>query len=307
MSSLAAGWPEAPQEGWLETATTLQLWSQIVGKVKLARAPADNHWWHVAFYLTARGLTTSTIPDGNRAFQIDFDLIDHRLVIATSDGRREIMPLAARPLSRFYAEFMQRLAALKIELRIWPVPVEVIEATPFAEDDGHSEYRPDVARRLWEILLIADMTLKRFRGRFVGKTSPAHLFWGGFDLAMTRFSGRRAPQHPGGIPHLADWVTREAYSHEVWSAGFWPGTAGAFERPGFYAYAYPEPPGFATAKVDPSAAAYNTTLKEYLLPYDEVRMLPDPAAAVIAFLRSTYQAAADAGRWPRSELERKSG
>jgi hypothetical protein len=180
----------------------------------------------------------------------------------------------------------------------------VMEAVPFGNDHRHSEYRPDIARRLWEILLIAEMALKRFRGNFVGKTSPAHVFWGGFDLAMTRFSGRRAPEHPGGIPHLADWVTREAYSHEVWSAGFWPGTAGTFERPAFYAYAYPEPPDFVTAKVQPIQASYSSTLREYLLPYDEVQQIPDPATAVHDFLRSTYTTAADAGRWARANLER---
>jgi hypothetical protein len=299
-----AGWPEAPREGWLETAATLQMWSQIVGKVRLARAPSQNHWWHIPLYLTARGLTTSPIPDGNRAFQIDFDFIDYALIIATSNGRREVMRLAARPLAEFYVEFMARLAGLGIEARIWPVPVEVVEAIPFAEDRGHSDYRPEVARRIWELLLIADMALKRFCGGFVGKVSPSHLFWGSFDLAMTRFSGRPAPMHPGGVPHLADWVTREAYSHEVWSAGFWPGTAGGFERPAFYAYAYPEPPGFATARVEPSQASYSPTLREFLLPYDDVRRLADPAAAVHDFLQSTYQAAADAGDWPRAELER---
>jgi hypothetical protein len=304
VSGTDASWPEAPHEGWLETAATLQLWSQIVGKVRLAKSPRQNHWWHVALYLTARGLTTSSIPDENRTFQIDFDFIDQLLVIATSEGGRETVPLAAQPLSAFYAEFMRKLAALAINVTIWPVPVETMEAVPFADDRGHSEYRPDVALRLWQILAIADAALKRFCGGFVGKTSPTHLFWGGFDLASTRFSGRRAPEHPGGIPHLADWVTREAYSHEVWSAGFWPGTAGGFERPAFYAYAYPEPPGFATAAVMPPQAGYSSALREYLLPYDEVRALPDPAAAVHAFLQSTYEAAADNGRWPRSALER---
>ena len=305
MSAEASVWPEAPREGWLETAGTLQMWSQIVGKVRLARSPRENHWWHVAFYLTARGLTTSPIPDGSRAFQIDFDFIDHRLVIATSDGLREVIPLAATSVADFYAEVMARLAALGIDIRIWPVPTEVVDATPFTERTAVSEYRPEIAERLWRILSIADMALKRFRGGFVGKSSPSHVFWGGFDLAMTRFSGRRAPQHPGGIPNLADWVTREAYSHEVWSDGFWPGSSGIFERPAFYAYAYPEPPGFATASVSPEVALYHPTLREFLLPYDDVRTLTDPSAAVEAFLRATYQAAADLGRWPRGELERR--
>ena len=245
------------------------------------------------------------MPDGSRTFHIDFDFIDHRLVIATSDGLREVIRLASTPVADFYAEVMARLAVLGIDIHIWPVPTEVVDATPFTERTAVSEYRPDVANRLWRIFSIADMTLKGFRGGFLGKSSPAHVFWGGLDLAMTRFSGRPAPEHPGGIPNLADWVTREAYSHEVWSAGFWPGTAGAFERPAFYAYAYPEPTGFAGAKVEPQQAFYSSALREYLLPYDAVRELRDPAVAVHAFLQSTYQAAADAGRWPRSELERQ--
>jgi hypothetical protein len=214
------------------------------------------------------------------------------------------MRFAPRPLKDFYVEFLARLSALGIEPRIWPVPVETIEAVPFTEDDGHSDYCPEVAERLHAILLIADRELRTFCSGFLGKTSPVHLFWGGFDLAVTRFSGRPAPQHPGGIPHLADWVTREAYSHEVASFGFWPGTAGAFERPAFYAYAYPEPPGYSTAAVRPSAVSYRAPLKEYLLPYDDVRTDRDPAAAVQLFLQSTYEAAADLGRWDRAALER---
>jgi hypothetical protein len=303
MSDDEARWPEAPREVWLETAATLLMWSQVVGKVRLARAPRENHWWHTAFYLTARGLTTSPMPDGSRTFQIDLDFIDHRLVIATSDGFREVIPLAAMSIADFYAEVMARLTALEIDVKIWPVPTEVVDATPFTERNAVSEYRPDVANRLWHIFSIADMALKRFRSDFVGKSSPSHVFWGGFDLAMTRFSGRRAPEHPGGIPNLADWVTREAYSHEVWSAGFWPGSVGAFERPAFYAYAYPEPPGFSGAAVE-TPALYHPTLREFLLPYDDVCTLADPAARVRGFLRSTYSAAADLGRWPRSELER---
>jgi hypothetical protein len=305
MSLGVEGWPEAPREGWLETAATLQMWSQVVGKVRLARAPRENHWWHVALYLTARGLTTSPMPDGSRTFQIDFDFIEHQLVIATSDGLRKVVPLASMSVADFYAEVMAQLAALKVDVRIWPVPTEVVDATPFTERTAVSEYRPDVANRLWRIFSLADMALKRFRADFVGKSSPSHVFWGGLDLAMTRFSGRRAPEHPGGIPNIADWVTREAYSHEVWSAGFWPGAAGSFERPTFYAYSYPEPPGFATASVSPEAALYHPTLREFLLPYDDVRALTDPSAAVEAFLRATYRAAADLGRWARGELERR--
>jgi hypothetical protein len=260
MTERSAAWPKAPVEGWLATAATLQMSSQIVGKIRLARSPRENHWWHVALYLTARGLTTSPIPDGNGAFQIDFDFIDHMLVIETSDGRREAMDLTAvRSVADFYTAFMEKLEALKIDVTIWPVPVEVVNAVPFVENTAACVYVPKVAERMWRVLIVADMALKRFRGGFVGKSSPSHVFWGGFDLAMTRFSGRPAPTHPGGIPNLADWVTREAYSHEVWSAGFWPGTAGAFERPAFYAYAYPEPAGFSGAKVAPPPALYNPT------------------------------------------------
>ncbi len=299
------GWPEAPIEGWLETCATLQMWSQMVGKVRLARAPFQNHWWHVPLYLTARGLTTSAMPDTDRTFQIDFDLIDHLLVITTSDGEGEVIPLEPGSVADFYAAFMQRLEKLGIVVSIWPRPVELMTAIPFLEDHAPRDYRPEIAERLFRILSIADVSLKRFCGGFLGKTSPTHFFWGSFDLAMTRFSGRRAPQHPGGVPHLADWVTREAYSHEVWSAGFWPGAAGAFERPAFYAYAYPEPPGFASAGVT-EPAHYNSTLREYLLPYDAVRSLTDPAAAVAEFLQRTYEAAADGGGWPRAALERPS-
>ena len=300
----ATDWPEAPVEGWLETCATLQMWSQIVGKVRLAKAPHQNHWWQATLYLTARGLTTSPIPDGDRVFQIDFDFVDHTLVIAASDGRREVMPLASRPLRDFYAEFLSRLAAMKIEARIWPVPVETAEAIPFTEDSGHSEYRPEIAARLWRILLIAEMALKDFRAGFIGKTSPVHVFWGSFDLAMTRFSGRPAPVHPGGVPHLADWVTREAYSHEVWSAGFWPGTAGGFERPAFYAYAYPEPPGFSAAGAGAEAASYNPAMREFLLPWDALRQSSNPSGEIARFLGATYRAAADLGGWPRATLER---
>ena len=297
-------WAEAPAAGWLETCATIHMWTQIVGKVKLARAPMSNHWWNIALYVTPRGLTTSNIPDGDRAFQIDFDFFAHRLAIAVSDGGREEMTLASRPLPDFYEEFFARLRALRLDTRIWPVPVELPEAVPFTEDGGHSDYRPEIAERLAQILGLADAALRSCCNTFLGKVSPVHFFWGSFDLAMTRFSGRRAPEHPGGVPHLADWVTREAYSHEVASFGFWPGTAGGYERPAFYAYAYPEPSGFAAATVQPDAAFYSGTLREYLLPYDAIRGDPDPAAAVQAFVRSAYRAAASLGGWDRVSLER---
>jgi hypothetical protein len=297
-------WPATRVEGWLETCATIHMWTQIVGKVKLARAPFTNHWWHIALYLTPRGLTTSVLPDpAAGAFQIDFDFLAHRLIIATSDRRYEEMQLTSLPLSEFYEDFVERLSSLGIEARIWPVPVEVVEATPFPEDHGHSDYRPEIAEELHRLLLLAKMTLAEFCEGFIGKCSPVHFFWGSFDLALTRFSGRKAPEHPGGVPNLADWVTREAYSHEVWSCGFWPGTACGFERPAFYSYAYPEPPGFAKAVVRPPAS-YITTLREFILPYDEVRSESDPGAAVRRFLKATYEAAADLGGWDRPALER---
>jgi hypothetical protein len=303
MSVASPSWPEAPVEGWLETCSTLQMWSQMVGKVRLARAPFQNHWWHVPLYLTARGLTTSPMPDGNRTFQIDFDLIDHLLAIATSDGDGEVIRLAPGTIADFYTEFMQRLGKLGIDVSIWAKPVEVTTATAFPDDWTPREYHPEIAEAFVRALSIADLTLKSFCEGFLGKTSPTHFFWGSFDLAMTRFSGRRAPEHPGGVPNLADWVTREAYSHEVWSAGFWPGTAGGFERPAFYAYAYPEPPGFGAARVS-APGHYHAALREFLLPYDAVRATSDPRAGVADFLNATYTAAADLGSWPREALER---
>jgi hypothetical protein len=301
----AESWPEAPAAGWLETCATIHMWTQIVGKVKLACAPMQNHWWQVAFYLTTRGFTTGLVPYGGRAFEIEFDLLDHRLTIATSEGERAELGLKAQPLPEFYAAFFGKLRELGITTPIWPVPVEVVDSAPFTADRGHSEYRPDVAERLRRILLTANMALAEFRSGFVGKCSPVHFFWGSFDLAVTRFSGRVAPVHPGGVPNLADWVTREAYSHEVSSCGFWPGTAGGFERPAFYAYAYPEPTAFATIKVAPHAAFYHSTMREFLLPYDAVRGLADPAAGVGDFLRTTYAATADLGGWDRAGLERR--
>jgi hypothetical protein len=305
MSAPGAGtdWPEAPAAGWLETCAAIHMRAQVVGKILLARAPMTNHWWQVAMQVTARGLTTGPVPDGPRIFQIDFDFLRHRVVIATSDGRAETMPVAAVPLRDFYAELFARLAALGIDVRIWPVPVEVPVAVPFDEDDGHAAYNPDIATRLWRMFVTADTLLREFRGGFIGKASPVHVFWGGLDLAVTRFSGREAPPHPGGIPNLADWATREAYSHEVSSCGFWPGNAGGFERPAFYAYAYPAPEGFAEAPVRPRQAFFSPVLREFLLPYDEIRAAEDPASLVREFLQSTYEAAADLARWDRASLE----
>jgi hypothetical protein len=302
--AVAQPWPEAPVEGWLDTCATVHMWAQIVGKIRLARAPMLNHWWQATLYLTARGLTTGPIPDGAGAFQIDFDFIDQMLVIAAGDGRTERMPLIARPLPEFYDDIFARLSSLHIGVSIWPVPVEVLVAVPFREDRTHSHYDPEIAERLWRILLVAAMQLEASRKGFLGKSSPVHLFWGSFDLALTRFSGRTAPPHPGGIPNLPDWITREAYSHEVSSCGFWPGTAGGFERPAFYAYSYPSPAGYGEANVRPAEASYSPALREFLLPYDDIRTAADPAQLVQDFLQSTYDAAASLGAWDRATLER---
>jgi hypothetical protein len=282
------------------------MWAQIVGKVRLARAPMLNHWWQATLYLTARGLSTGPIPDGADAFQIDFDLVAHQLTIA---GRRgvERFPLSSRPLPDFYDELFGRLRGLGLDTRIWPVPVELPMAIPFTDDPGHATYQPEIAGTLWRTFLIAALQLEAFRSGFLGKSSPVHLFWGSFDLALTRFSGRVAPPHPGGIPNLPDWVTREAYSHEVSSCGFWPGTPGGFERPAFYAYAYPPPNGYAQAAVGPGQAFYSAGLREFLLPYDEVCGADDPALLVNEFLQSTYAAAADRAGWDRAALERHGG
>lgn len=275
----------------------------MVGKVRLARAPAVNHWWHVPLYVTARGLTTSPIPDGRRTFQIDFDFHDHELRIDTNDGDRRLLPLAPRAVADFYADVMGALRALGIDVRIWTTPVEIADPVPFETDRRHAAYDPAAAHACWRLLVQADRLLEAFRGRFAGKCSPVHFFWGSFDLAVTRFSGRPAPPHPGA-PNVADRVTREAYSDEVSSAGFWPG-GGPVAEPVFYAYAYPEPVGFKDRPAGPEGAAYSPELREFLLPVSAVRRAPDPDAAVLEFLQSTYEAAADLGRWDRAALERR--
>jgi hypothetical protein len=273
-----------------------------VGKVRLSRTPWLNHSWHVTLYVTARGLTTSPIPYGERAFQIDFDFVDHRLRIETSDGPQWQMPLRAQPVAEFYAAVMAALTDLGVPVRIDEIPNEVPDPIRFSADRMHAAYDPDYAQRFWRVLLQADRVFKAFRTGFLGKCSPVHFFWGSFDLAVTRFSGRRAPPHPGGVPSLADAITREAYSHEVSSAGFWPG-GGAIEYPAFYSYAYPAPEGFRSAPVRPEAAFFSQELGEYILPYDAVRTASVPDAALLDFLQSTYDAAADAGKWDRAALE----
>jgi Family of unknown function (DUF5996) len=298
----AASWPELPTEAWRDTCATLQLWTQIVGKIRLARTPWLNHSWHVTLYVTARGLTTSPIPDGARSFEIAFDFIEHVLRISTSDGARRQFPLAGQSVASFYAMTIATLAELGIHVTIDEIPNELPDPIKFSQDTVHASYDGDAVGRFFQILLNADRVFKQFRTGFLGKASPVHFFWGSFDLAVTRFSGRRAPRHPGGVPHLADAVACEAYSHEVSSAGFWPGS-GAIDYPAFYSYAYPEPAGYRTTKVKPDAAFFHETLGEFILPYDAVRSAADPDQALLDFLQSTYEAAANAAKWDRAALE----
>jgi uncharacterized protein DUF5996 len=298
----AATWPDLPFVAWRDTCATLHLWTQVVGKIRLARAPMINHWWQVPLYVTARGLTTSPMPDGARTFQMDFDFLAHRLTIETSDGAADSLALEPRSVADFHAEVMGRLRALELETRIWTTPVEIPDAIPFERDDAHAAYDPEYAQRFWRVLVQADRLFTAFRARFVGKVSPVHFFWGSFDLAVTRFSGRAAPRHPGA-PNVADVVTREAYCEEVSSAGFWPGGAG-MEKPVFYSYAYPAPPGFGEAAVRPTAAFFSREMGEFVLPYDELRRVPSPDAMLLEFLQSTYEAAATLGHWDRAKLER---
>jgi hypothetical protein len=297
-----APWPELPTAAWRDTSETLQLWTQIVGKIRLARTPWLNHSWHVALYVTARGLTSSPIPDGARCFQIDFDLIDHQLRISTSDGATRQFALAGKSVASFYAAIMAELAGLGIQVAIDEMPNELPEPICFSQDTRHASYDPDAVQRFFQILVSADRVFKQFRTGFLGKASPVHFFWGSFDLAVTRFSGRRAPRHPGGVPYLPDDVVCEAYSHEVSSAGFWPG-GGAIDYPAFYSYAYPEPAGFRTTGVRPDAAFFSEALGEFILPYDAVRTAAAPDQALLDFLQSTYEAAANAAKWDRDALE----
>ncbi len=295
-------WPELPIAAWRESYATLHLWTQIVGKIRLARAPWLNHSWHVTLYVTARGLTTSPIPDGVRTFQIDFDFIDHLVRISTSDGATRQFALAGQSVAGFYAALMADLAELGIHTVIDEMPNELPEPIRFSQDHQHASYDPDAVRRFFQILVNADRVFRQFRTGFLGKASPVHFFWGSFDLAVTRFSGRRAPRHPGGVPHLPDDVAWEAYSHEESSAGFWPGS-GAIDYPAFYSYAYPEPPGFRTTRVRPDAAFFSEALGEFILPYDAVRAAAQPEQALLEFLQSTYEAAANAAKWDRDALE----
>lgn len=297
-------WPELPLREWQDTYATLHMWTQIVGKIRLMQCPHVNHWWQVALYLTARGLTTSPIPYNNRTFEIDFDFMDHRLILRTNDGLIRSFGFTRLSVADFYRELMETLRSVGMNIEIWTTPVEVVERIPFEEDRSHATYESGHAHRCWQMMVQTDRVLKQFRSGFLGKCSPVHFFWGAFDMAVTRFSGRRAPEHPGGISALADFVVREAYSHEVSSCGFWPG-GGAMQEPAFYAYAYPEPNGFKQAAVEPKQAFYSSDLHEFILPYDVVRTSEDPDKVLLSFLQSTYDAAANLGNWDRGALERE--
>jgi hypothetical protein len=297
-STAFEAWPSLPLEGWSDTCATLHLWTQIVGKTRLALSPKENHWWHVTLSVSARGLTTTPIPHGTTVFEVEFDFVGHRLTIRTSGGETRSLPLVARPVAEFYRAYMGALDDLGLPVRFRPVPDEVEHPIPFAEDRQHASYDPEPVSRFWRVLVQADRILKRFRGRFVGKSSPVHFFWGSFDLALTRFSGRRAPARPG-----ASRMMQEATSHEEFSVGFWPGS-GAVREPAFYAYAAPEPPGFAAAPVRPPSAAYRRELSNFILPYEGVRTAVTPDEMILAFFQSTYDAAADLARWDRGALDR---
>lgn len=295
---LAESWPALPFEAWNDTRETLHMWTQIVGKTRLELCPEENHWWHVTLYVTARGLTTSPMPYNARTFDAEFDFIDHVLRIRTSAGDVRTLQLKPRTVADFYAEYLKTLRELGIDVAIrHPQPDEVADPIPFAEDRVHSSYDRDAAHRFWVALTHADEIMKKFRGRFIGKSSPVHFFWGSFDLAVTRFSGRRAPERPS-----ADPITRKAYSHEVISGGFWPGD-GRFPDAAFYAYAAPAPAGFEKATIRPEAAFYSQQLGEFLLKYDDVRKAASPDGAVMNFLQSTYEAGARLGNWDRATLE----
>jgi len=296
-------WPALPLEAWRDTCGTLHMWTQIVGKVRLTKTPWMNHSWHVTLYVTARGLTTTPIPHGNRIFQIDFDFIEHQLIIQSSDGLTARVELQPQSVATFYARLMAELGRLGLPVRIHRMPNEVPDPIPFDEDETHRAYDAEYVSRFWRILTQADRVLQDFRARFVGKCSPVHFFWGGADLAVTRFSGRSAPKHPGGIPNLPDWITREAYSEEVSSCGFWPG-GGPIPYAAFYSYAYPEPAGFAASPIQPAGAFYSNDLREFILPYDVVRQSESPDQTLLEFLQTTYDAAANLAHWARSSLER---
>lgn len=296
-----ADWPALPYEAWAPTRATLHMWTQVVGKVRLALSPYLNHWWQVPLYVSARGLTTTAIPYRGRCFEVEFDFIGHVLRITLSDGATRSLRLVPKSVAAFHAEFMAALTALGIEVRIWTMPVEIPDPIAFEKDTVHAAYDPDYANRFWRVLVAIDAVLKEFRGGFIGKASPVHFFWGSFDLAVTRFSGRRAPPMP-----QADSITREGYSHEVSSVGWWPGDE-TTKHPAFYAYAAPEPAGFATAPLRPAAAFYDTEASQFRLRYDDVRLAVSPRRTLLDFCQSTYEAAATLAEWNRADLERQTG
>jgi hypothetical protein len=299
-------WPDLSQLDLPPTTDALHLWSQIVGKVRLSLTPWTNHSWHVPLYVTARGLSTGLIPNGPRAFEIAFDLIDDSLIVHDTEGRRARVALVPQSVASFYANTMRALIELDIDVRLDPMPCELPQATPFHGDHMVRAYEGETARAYWRALVQTHRTFQMFRTRFVGKCSPIHMFWGGFDLAVTRFSGRKAPPHPGGIPHMPDVVTRDAYNQEVSSAGFWPGS-GTVKEPSYYSYAYPAPEGFSEARVQPGAARFDPEMGEFILPYQAVRASADPDATLLAFLQSTYEAAANLAHWDRQFLEGPTG
>ncbi len=298
----SAIWPEIPYSRWKPTGDSLHMWTQIVGKFRLAQTPWINHSWQATFYVSGRGLTSSLIPGAEASYETIFDFIDHALHIDATDGRRESIALEAMPVAEFHRRFLEALGRLGAPTGIHHAPNEVPDPVPFRDQTGPGAYDPDAARDFWQALVAIDGVFKRFRTGFLGKVSPVHLFWGSFDLAVTRFSGRTAPLHPGGFPALPDTVTREAYSHEVSSAGFWPG-GGGLEEAAFYSYAYPTPDGFGDVPVSPAQAYFDAKLGEFLLPYDAVRTAADPEAALMSFLTTTYEAAADIGEWDQAALE----
>ena len=291
-------WPELNWKDWSETADTLHMWTQIVGKTRLALSPLQAHWWNVPLYVSARGLSTAAMPYGNELLEIEFDFVSHDLRFRLSDGSSLTKPLRAQPVAEFYRDYERSLAAIGVSVRIHPVPVEVKDPIPFAEDTTHASYDPEYANRFWRVLVRSDQLFQQFSSRFIGKISPVHFFWGSFDLAVTRFSGRPAPPREG-----ADAITREAYSHEVISAGFWPGTGG-FGDAAFYCYAAPAPAGLEAATVRPASAAYNTALGEFILKYEDLRKEPSPDEALLQFLQSSYEAGANLAKWDRAALER---
>lgn len=298
----ANAWPPLDLDEWRDTYATLHMMTQVIGKIRLAQAPMMNHWWQVTLYVTPRGLSTSAMPHGLRSFQIDFDFVDHALRIDVSDGGSRSIPLRTGPITDFYSDAMVALRDLGVPVKIWPRPVEIDSPIRFDEDREHTTYIPEHAHRFWQVLRMADSALQEFRSGFVGKCSPVHFFWGSFDLAVTRFSGRRAPEHPGGIPSLADRVAREAYSRECSSCGFWPG-GGAVPEAAFYAYTYPEPAGYREYQIRPAGAYYSEALREHILPYAAVRRSPDPRRMIHDFCQSSYEAGAVSGDWDRKDLE----